>query len=133
MEYLLLHYYRIHLNSMPEDATDEWRCDVPTCKYEHLADRVNHEALLSNQFMSVTPTAMYLPNTPTTHNHRVRPDLCASLGPVEITTLSREEEGRRERDQRREERLRREVLRSQQIAKDEQTAREVRFYTSGCT
>ena len=122
MEYLLLHYYRIHLNSMPEDATDEWRCDVPTCKYEHLADRVNHEALLSNQFMSVTPTAMYLPITLTTHNHRIRPGLGASLEPVEITTLSPEEELRR-----REEEITRKEERREQMVRDEQRAREVRW------
>ena len=144
MEYLLLHYYRIHLNSMPEDATDEWRCDVPTCKYEHLADRVNREALLSNQFMSERPTAMYIPSTPTTHDHQIRPGLGASLEPVDITTLSPKEEQGRERDQRREEeRLSKEELRSQQIAEDEQTAREVRsnyqipvvahMHTESCT
>ena len=64
MEYLLLHYYRLHLNSMPKDASDKWQCDVASCKYEYLADRVNREALLSIQMPHRQAVQCYVPSTP---------------------------------------------------------------------
>lgn len=65
MEYLLLHYYRLHMGSMPKDADDKWQCGVPSCRYEHLADRVNREALLSIQVPPRQTVQRFAPSTPT--------------------------------------------------------------------
>ena len=52
MEYLLLHYYRLHINSLPEDDDiDEWECEVPLCQYEFIAERVNSQAMMCHQFL----------------------------------------------------------------------------------
>ena len=125
MEYLLLHYYRLHVTSMPKDATDRWQCGVPTCMYEHLADRVNHEALLSIQ-ISTRTSERYVPFTPTIQELPSPPDIEA----VAENAASRDrntEEQRRDRDRQREEKRRQdEELRRQQIAEDELTAKRVR-------
>ena len=52
MEYLLLHYHRIHINSIPDDADDEWECEVPSCQYECLADKVDRQAMVCHQFLT---------------------------------------------------------------------------------
>ena len=42
VEYLLLHYYRLHLNSLPEGVDiDELECEVHSCQYKFLAERVD--------------------------------------------------------------------------------------------
>ena len=52
MEYLLLHYYRLHLDSLPEDGDiDNWRCEVRSCQYEFLAEKVNRQAMVCHQFL----------------------------------------------------------------------------------
>ena len=136
MEYLLLHYYRIHLNSMPkDDDAEEWRCSVPSCKYELLADRVKHESLLGGQFMSVSTVASYRQPTcmPIVRGHQSINVPGTSLAAAEITTIPSQEVQVEETEQ--EEQMR-EELRRQQIAEDEQTAREVRSsvicIVSGC-
>ena len=50
MEYLLLHYCRLHVNSMPDDDDDDWKCEVRSCQYEYLAEKVDQEAMLCHQF-----------------------------------------------------------------------------------
>ena len=125
MEYLLLHYYRIHLNSMPEDDADEWRCEVPSCKYDHLADRVNREALLNNQFPPRSSAQHDVPPTPTIEEQP------ANLCPRECVEVARNTESREHLPdvaevRRREEDTRREEQRREQIAQDEQIAREVK-------
>lgn len=51
MEYLL-HYYRLHLNSLSEDDDiDEWECKVHSCQYEFLAERVDRQAMTCHQFL----------------------------------------------------------------------------------
>ena len=129
MEYLLLHYYRIHLNSMPEDATDEWKCGVPTCKYEHLADRINRETLLNNQFPPRSIARRFVPSTPMIEERPAiqGPEAIVeaavnSVEPREADVHSSDEELRR-----REEGIRREEQRREQMARDEQRAREVRW------
>ena len=52
MEYLLLHYHRIHVNSIPDDAVDEWECPVLSCQYESLADKVKRQAMVCHQFLT---------------------------------------------------------------------------------
>ena len=133
MEYLLLHYYRLHLTSMPENATDEWRCDVPSCKYEHLADQVNREALLSIQLPPTRVVQRYTPSTPTIQELPNAQNLAGIVAVPIGNSVSHEgeqrrvEERRRERERRREERRRREEeLRQQQIAEDVLTAKQVR-------
>ena len=52
MEYLLIHYYRLHLNSLPEDDDiDEWKCEVRSCQYEFLAEKVDRQAMMCHQFL----------------------------------------------------------------------------------
>lgn len=52
MEYLLLHYYRLHANSLPEDEDiEEWECEVRSCQYEHLAEKVDRQAMMCHQFL----------------------------------------------------------------------------------
>ena len=121
MEYLLLHYYRLHLNSMPEDADDDWRCSVPTCKYEHLADRVDRESLLNSQFPPRTSASPYVSPIPPIAEVQAVPQY-PRVENAEATgsTESREEELRRREEQR-----------IRQIARDEQRAREVRSCTNG--
>ena len=51
MEYLLVHYCRLHVNSMPDDADEEWQCDVESCQFEYLSEKVDHQALLCHQFL----------------------------------------------------------------------------------
>jgi hypothetical protein len=52
MEFLLLHYYRLHINSLPEDGDiDEWECAVPLCQYRDLADKVDRQAMMCHQFL----------------------------------------------------------------------------------
>lgn len=141
MEYLLLHYYRLHMTSMPRDANDDWHCEVPSCKYEHLADRVNREALLSIQMPPRQVVQHYAPSTPI-----IMEEFPSAQGPADNTVVTRNvvpngtvtrqgsiqiEEVREEREQRespREERRRSdEELRQQQIAEDELTAKMVRL------
>ena len=151
MEYLLLHYYRLHLDAMPRDADDNWRCRVPSCMYEELADRVNRESLLNNQFLPrpapeafppPTPTRNFSPSTPTIqerpsspHNasepppdieeQRDPPSGGASIAAAaEAAVVSPGEERRRD-----------EELRRQQMLEDERTARTVRecLYSYYCT
>ena len=118
MEYLLLHYYRLHLNSMPEnDDIDEWECDVPTCKYEHLADRVDRESLLNTQFLPrITSASPYVsPIPPIAEGSAVQPRGNGHAGATG-SIKSREEELRRKEEERR-----------RQIAQDEERARQVRL------
>ena len=117
MEYLLLHYYRLHLNSMPEnDDIDEWECDVPTCKYEHLADRVDHESLLNSQFppriSSASPYVSPIP--PIAEGSAIQPPRNGHVVAAG-STESREEKLQRIEEERR-----------RQIAEDEETAIGVR-------
>ena len=52
MEYLLLHYYRLHLDSLPKDGDiDDWRCEVHMCQYDFLAEKVNRQAMVCHQFL----------------------------------------------------------------------------------
>ena len=52
MEYLLLHYYRLHLNSLPKDGDiDEWECEVRSCQYYFLAEKVDCQAMICHQFL----------------------------------------------------------------------------------
>ena len=126
MEYLLLHYYRIHLDSMPRDADDNWKCKLPSCKYENLAECVNRESLLNNQFppRPTIPAGASLPSTDVVHVHSRKKSPDSSTG--ENVRIDPAEEQRRAREQRREEEQRGEKeLRRQQIAEDERTARQV--------
>ena len=126
MEYLLLHYYRIHLNSMPRgDDADKWQCRVPSCKYDRLADRVNRESLQGSQFMSISTAVTRRPPITVVQGH-TSAALHHSTSLTEITTVSSQEVQRGERERRNEEEQMREELRRQQIAEDEQTARQVR-------
>ena len=53
MEYLLLHYYRLHVNSLPEDGDiEEWECQVRSCQYEYLAEKVDRQAMMCHQFLN---------------------------------------------------------------------------------
>ena len=120
---------------MPEEETDDWKCSVPTCKYEYLADRVNRESLLNHQFLSspAAPNSLESSKSPV---HPPTPSLTAITDIAEesiaITPEDQrtEDEQRREEKQRRreEERRRQEELRRQQIEEDEQTARRVRHF-----
>ena len=117
MEYLLLHYYRLHLNSMPEDDDiDEWECDVPTCKYEHLADRVDRESLLNNQFAAPRISSAIVPYVSTIPP--IPEDLQPESAEAARSAGAHEEELRRKEEQRR-----------RQIADDELRATEVRQCT----
>ena len=82
MEYLLLHYYRLHINSLSEDDDiDEWECEVPSCQYEFIAEKVNSQAMMCHQFLrqrtqnSITtrkqrPTNLHtIPETGESANH----------------------------------------------------------------
>lgn len=55
MEYLLLLYYRLHMDSAHAEHADadndNWKCTVDTCQYEYLADKVNRQAMLCHQFL----------------------------------------------------------------------------------
>ena len=51
MEYLLVHYHRLHMNSMPDDADEEWQCGVDSCQFEYLSEKVDRQALLCHQFL----------------------------------------------------------------------------------
>ena len=69
MEYLLLHYYRLHLNCLPEDAgIEEWKCTVRSCQYEFLAEKVDSQAMLCHQFLRQRTRSSVTPRTqrPTT-------------------------------------------------------------------
>ena len=134
MEYLLLHYYRLHMTSMPKDASDKWQCDIPSCKYEHLADRVNHESLLSIQMPPRQVVQRYVPSTPTieelpsTQSPADNAVVIRNIVPNEIEEVreQRSEEEQREgplEEGRRDD----EELREQQIAEDELTAKQVRL------
>jgi hypothetical protein len=154
MEYLLLHYYRLHMTSMPMDANDDWQCEVPSCKYEHLADRVNREALLSIQIPPRQAVQHYAPSTPTIEelpsawspaDNAVVTGNAVPNGTVVVREQRHEEEQResprqgsmqieevKEEDEQRESpreerRSSDEELRQQQIAEDERTAKEVRL------
>ena len=120
MEYLLLHYYRLHMISMPMDASDKWQCDVPSCKYEHLAERVNREALLSIQM----PPRQVVKKLPSTQS-----SVCNVPNEIEEvreqTSDSEEEKSREKESQREEQRRSDEELREQQMAEDELTAKQV--------
>ena len=119
MEYLLLHYYRIHLNSMPDDGADneEWQCSVPSCKCEDLADRVNRESLLNNQFPPRSTARPLVSSAPTVEEHSVLPGTEANFEEAEIIQSSEVDMHLPEVDPRR---------REQQETRDEQRARQVR-------
>lgn len=52
MEYLLLHYYRLHLNSISEDEDiEKWTCPLRSCQYEFLAEKVDRQAMMCHQFL----------------------------------------------------------------------------------
>ena len=125
MEYLLLHYYRLHLQfvaSIPDDNTEEWKCDVPTCKYEDLAERVNREALLNNQFLPRRTTQSFIPSTPAISEQQANHQSPEAGAGATGNAVSREEMSRREE-------LRKEERRREQVAQDEQRARQVRSPT----
>lgn len=55
MEYLLVHYHRLHVKrvkSMPADADTEWKCDVKSCQCDFLAEKVDAQAMLCHQFLT---------------------------------------------------------------------------------
>ena len=155
MEYLLLHYYRLHMTSMPIDANDDWHCEVPSCKYEHLADRVNREALLSIQMPPRQVVQHHAPSPPT-----IIEELPSAPSPADNAVVTRngvpngtvvvteqrceeeqgesprhgsiqieevEEEGEQRESPEEERRRSDEELRQQQIAEDELTAKVVRL------
>ena len=134
MEYLLLHYYRLHLATMPRDCDETWRCRVPSCKYEHLADRVKRESLQNNQFLPRPPSVAYSPSTP------VIQELPSSSSRGASVEAAAESEAGTEAVTPEEEQRRKEELRRQQIDEDERTARRVRqlinvskYNTSTCS
>ena len=134
MEYLLLHYYRLHMTSMPKDASDKWQCDIPSCKYEHLADRVNREALLSIQMPPRQVVQRYVPSTPTieelpsTQSPADNAVVIRNIVPNEIEEVREQRSKEEQREGPLEEGRRGdEELREQQIAEDELTAKQVRL------